>query len=69
MLMGWLENFLNNKIFPLIDPELAQLCDIILAGFDAETREKESQRLTSDMPIHMSYDDSFTFYATFVLAK
>jgi len=50
------ENFLNNKVFPLIDPELSQLCDIVLAGFDAETREKESQRLQTDMPIHMTYD-------------
>ena len=51
------ENFLNNKIFPMIDPELSELCDITLAGFDAETREKESQRLTADMPVHMTYDE------------
>jgi hypothetical protein len=51
------ENFLNNKIFPLIDPELSQLCDVVLAGFDAETREKEGQRIQTDMPIHMNYDD------------
>ena len=51
------ENFLNNKIFPLIDPELSQLCDVVLAGFDAETREKESQRLAANMPIHMNYDE------------
>lgn len=51
------ENFLNNKIFPMIDPELAQICDVVLAGFDAETREKESQRLQTDMPIHMTYDE------------
>ena len=51
------ENFLNNKIFPMIDPELAQICDVVLAGFDAETREKESQRLQTDMPIHMTMDE------------
>lgn len=51
------ENFLNNKILPLIDPELSQLCDVVLAGFDAETREKESQRLQTDQPIHMTYDE------------
>ena len=51
------ENFLNNKIFPMVDPELSQICDVILAGFDAETREKESQRLQADMPIHMTYDE------------
>lgn len=51
------QNFLNNKIFPLIDPELSQLCDVVLAGFDAETREKESARLQTDQGIHMSYDE------------
>ena len=51
------QNFLNNKILPLIDPELSQLCDVVLAGFDAETREKESARLQTDMPIHMNYDE------------
>ena len=51
------QNFLNNKILPLIDPELSQLCDVVLAGFDAETREKESARIQTDMPIHMTYDE------------
>jgi len=51
------QNFLNNKILPLIDPELSQLCDVVLAGFDAETREKESQRLQTDQALHMSYDE------------
>ena len=51
------QNFFNNKIFPIIDPELSQLCQITLGGFDAESKEKESQRLMSDMPIHMTYND------------
>lgn len=52
-----LQDFLNNKLFPLIDPELSQLCYIEIAGIDAETREKEAARLTTDMPIHMTYDE------------
>ena len=51
------QDFLNNKLFPLIDPELSQLCYVDIAGIDAETREKEAQRLTTDMPIHMNYDE------------
>jgi len=50
------QDFLNEKIFPIIDKELAQLCTISLAGFDAETKEQESRRLLQDMPIHYDYD-------------
>lgn len=52
-----MQDFLNEKLFPLMDPELSQLCNITLAGFDAETREQESQRLERDMGIHYSYDE------------
>lgn len=52
-----LQDFLNEKLFPLIDHELSQLCNIVLAGFDAETREQESGRLLRDMPIHYAYDE------------
>lgn len=50
------QNFLNNKILPLIDPELAQICDVLLSGFDAETKEKQAQRLSTEMPISMDYN-------------
>lgn len=51
------QDFFNEKIFPLIDEELSQLCYISFAGYDAETKESESQRLSRDMPIHYTYDD------------
>lgn len=50
------QDFLNEKLFPLIDRELSQLCNIQLAGFDAETKQQESVRLQQDMPIHYDYD-------------
>lgn len=50
------QDFLNEKLFPIIDKELAQLCVISLAGFDAETKQQESTRLQQDMPIHYDYD-------------
>jgi hypothetical protein len=50
------EDFINQRLFPLIDPELAQIAYVSLAGFDAETRQQESQRLIQDQPIHYSYD-------------
>ena len=52
-----IQDFLNEKVFPLIDEELSELCDITLSGFDAETKEQESNRLQRDMPIHYSYDE------------
>jgi len=52
-----IQDFLNEKLFTVIDPELSQLCNIVIAGFDAETKEQESQRLERDMPIHYTYDE------------
>lgn len=49
--------FFNEKLFPIIDPELAQICYIQLAGLDAQSREQESLRLQQDMPLHMTYDE------------
>ncbi len=51
-----IQDFFNEKLFPIIDPELAQLCVINLAGLDAQTKEQESARLQQDMPIHLDYD-------------
>ena len=50
------QSFLNEKLFPIIDSELAQICTIQLSGLDAQSREQESIRLQQDMPIHMDYD-------------
>lgn len=50
------EDFINQRLLPLIDPELSQIAYVSLAGFDAETRQQESQRLIQDQPIHYNYD-------------
>lgn len=50
------QDFINEKLFPIIDSELSQLCNVQLAGFDAETKQQESVRLQTDMPIHYDYD-------------
>lgn len=52
-----LQDFLNEKLFAIIDKELSQLCVLSLAGFDAETKEQESNRLLRDMPVHYNYDE------------
>lgn len=50
------QSFLNEKMFHIMDPELAQLCTIKLSGLDAQSREQETVRLQQQMPIHMDYD-------------
>jgi hypothetical protein len=51
------QSFLNEKLFPIIDPELAQICVVNLSGLDSQTREQESLRLSQEMPIHYTMDD------------
>jgi len=51
-----MEEFINQKLFPIIDPELAQICTVGLTGMDAQSREEEAIRLQQEMPIHMTYN-------------
>lgn len=51
------QDFINDKLFQLIDPELAQICTITLSGLDADTRQDEALRLQQDAPIHMNMDE------------
>ena len=51
------EDFINARIFPLIDPKLAELCIVKLVGLDAETSEKEAVRIQQDMAVHMTMDE------------
>ena len=56
LIKNW-EDFINARLFPLIDPKLAELCTIKLVGLDAETAEKEAVRLQQDVPVHMTMDE------------
>jgi hypothetical protein len=51
------QNFFNQRLFPIIDPLLAKICVIKLAGLDAQSKEQETTRLQQDMVVHMSYDE------------
>ena len=51
------QDFINEQLFPLVDPELSQICTITLSGLDADTRQDEALRLQQDMPIHMNMDE------------
>lgn len=56
-LIGHFQTFMNDKIFPLIDPTLAKLCVLKFYGLDSDSAEKESTRLQEDMPLHGTYDE------------
>lgn len=56
LILKW-EEFLNNRLFPIIDPELSQLCTISLAGLDAQSRDQEAVRLQQETGVHMTYDE------------
>lgn len=51
------QTFFNQRLFPLMDPLLSQLCEIKFVGLDAQSKEQESTRLQQDMPTHMTMDD------------
>lgn len=51
------QDFLNNRILPLVDPVVAKYCYLKLYGLDADTPEREATRIGTDMPIHMTYDE------------
>lgn len=56
LIMKW-EEFLNHRLFPLMDPELSQLCVISLSGLDAQSRDQEAVRLQQESGLHMTYDE------------
>lgn len=56
LIMKW-EEFLNNRLFPVMDAELSQLCYISLSGLDAQSRDQEAVRLQQEAGLHMSYDE------------
>lgn len=56
-LLGHFQVYLNERIFPLIDPDLAKICTLKFYGLDTDSAEKESTRLQEDMPLHGTYDE------------
>jgi hypothetical protein len=56
-LLTKIQTFLNQRLFPIIDPLLSKICEIRLAGLDAQSVEQESTRLQQNMAISMNYDE------------
>lgn len=51
------QDFLNAHILPKIDEEISKEYQLVLAGLDRDSPEKESTRLQQDMPIHMTMNE------------
>lgn len=51
------QTFFNEKLFPLMDPLLAKICEVKFKGIDAQSKEQESTRLQQDMATHLTFDD------------
>ena len=56
-LLAHFQDFLNQRILPLIAPKLVDKVMIKLHGLDANTPEKEATRLQQDSVIHMNMDE------------
>lgn len=52
-----LQTFVNQRLFPIMDPMLAKICEVKFWGLDAQSKEQEATRLQQDMPTHMNYDE------------
>jgi hypothetical protein len=57
-LLASLEDFLNSRILPLLDQEVAEYCSVRLHGLDAETPEKEATRIERDQALHGSMNET-----------
>lgn len=55
-LMSQMQNYVN-KIFQIMDPDLAAVASVKFVGLEAETPEKEAQRNQEDMAIHKTLDE------------
>lgn len=56
-LLASFQDFINQRILPLFDPQVAKFCTLKLYGLDADSPERESTRLQQDMALHMTYNE------------
>lgn len=56
-LIAQMQNYVNERIFPLIDEDLSKKASVKFVGLDVDTAEKESVRLQQDMAVHMTMDE------------
>jgi hypothetical protein len=59
-LLKQFEDFLNARIFPLIDKPLSKVCTFKFVGLDAENPDQEIARLQQNSQLHLTYNDILT---------
>lgn len=56
-LLAHFQGFMNQRILPLIDAELAKICTLKFYGLDSDNEEKELTMLEKSMPQTGTYDE------------
>jgi len=56
-LLNNFEDFLNRFIFPLLDADLCKTCRISLLGLDSLSPEQETQKLSAESEVYLTYND------------
>lgn len=56
-LLQRLEDFLNSRIFPLIDEDLSKICVFRFVGLDAESIDQEIVHLQQNSLLHLTYNE------------
>ncbi|MGH7240813.1 MAG: hypothetical protein ACREGB_00785, partial [Candidatus Saccharimonadales bacterium] len=56
-LMYDIQDFLNTHVLPKFDHDLSKSHQLVLAGLEKDSPEKEATRLQQDMGIHLTFDD------------
>lgn len=56
-LMYDIQDFFNTHILPKLDEEISKKFQLVFAGLEKDSPEKESTRIQQDMPIHLTMND------------
>jgi hypothetical protein len=51
------QDFLNERVLPLLSPVIAKLCTLKFYGLDQDSPEKENARIQTEMASHCTYDE------------
>jgi type II secretory pathway pseudopilin PulG len=56
-LLSILQDFINLHLFPIVAPELAEMCYVELCGLDKDSPDKEASLLTTEASLHMTVNE------------
>lgn len=56
-LIASIQDFINDRIMPLVAPDICDKVMFVMVGLDSDDPERESTRLQQDMAMHMTYNE------------